>query len=153
MSKSAEIREQMKEGQDAFKLLAKRKAPLKGWIRSIREALGMSGRQLANGLGVKTSRISELEKAEVKGNVTLKTLRRAAETMDCEFIYALVPKTSLDSFLKKQASEVAYRKLKNVAHSMRLEEQSLSNKDENHQMSIVIEEWVKNPPRWLWDLE
>ena len=127
--------------------------PTAGWIRSIRMALGMSGKQLAERIHVRPPRITELEKAEAQGNITLKSLQRAAEAMGCEVIYALVPKGDLESILKGQAQKAAQRNLENVAHSMRLEQQGLSEKEFSRLMDGLIAEWIKDPPRWLWDVK
>ena len=74
-----------------------------GWIRAIREALGMSPAQLAARMGVSRPRINTLEKAEKTGATTLKSLRQAAEAMDCTLVYAFVPNGSLDDIVQKQA--------------------------------------------------
>ena len=58
-------------------------SPKGGWIRAIRDALGMSSRQLASRLGVSQSRVTPLERAEAHGGATLKTLKEAAEALDC----------------------------------------------------------------------
>jgi predicted DNA-binding mobile mystery protein A len=151
MSNSANIREQLEETLKGLKTLTKNKKPSKGWIRSIREALGMSGRQLAERIIVEPPRIPEMEKAESFGNITLKSLRRAAEAMDCELVYAFVPKSNLDTSLRIQAQKMARQKLVKVSHSMRLEDQGLTAKEDAKQLNKMVEEWVKDPPRWLWD--
>ena len=75
------------------KNLEKRLAPLRaesivtpprGWAKAIREALGMTTRQLAKRMGAAPSRVSAIEKAEMTGAITLKTLRETAEAMDLE---------------------------------------------------------------------
>lgn len=129
----------------------KNQKPIKGWIRSIREAIGMSGRQLAKRIQVEVSRIPEMEKAETLGNITLKSLRRAAEAMECELVYAFVPKVDLETSLRSQALKAAKRNLKTVAHTMRLEDQGLSEKENTDQLEEMVDKWVKDPPRWLWD--
>lgn len=111
----------------------------------------MSGRQLAGRIDVETSRIPELEKAEVHGNITLRSLRRAAEAMDCELVYAIVPKTDLGTIVRMQAEKAAWRNLKPISHSMLLEEQGLSAEEDAKLVSRLVEEWVKDPPRTLWD--
>lgn len=69
--------------------------PVKGWFRSIREALGMSGKQLGERMGVSQPGVVQIEKDEVSGAVTMKTMRQGAEAMDCVFVYAVVPRASL----------------------------------------------------------
>jgi len=66
--------------------------PERGWIRTIRDALGVSGPRLARKLGVSKQRISALEKAEIEGRASLNSIRQAAEVLDCDLVYALVPR-------------------------------------------------------------
>ena len=73
------IREQLDQTLKRFKGLQKMSMPQKGWLRAIRDALGMNGRQFAQRMGVSPARISKLESDELAGAVTLKTLRKAAE--------------------------------------------------------------------------
>src|ERR1700691_1252652 len=72
-------------------------APVRGWIKAIREALGMSTAQLAERLGIKQPSLEELEQSETKGTIELATLRRVAEALDCTLIYALVPNQPLEN--------------------------------------------------------
>jgi len=153
MRNSEKIREQIQETLKNGNFEAVRIRPNLGWIRSIRMALGMSGKQLAERIHVKPPRITELEKAEVQGSITLKSLQRAAKAMDCEVIYAFVPKSDLETILKGQAHKAAQRNLENVAHSMRLEKQGLSEKENAREKDRIVAEWIKDPPRWLWDLQ
>src|SRR4030065_64685 len=94
--------------------------PRNGWIRAIRDALGMSGRQLGKRLGVSKMRVADMERAETAGATSLKTLRRAAEAMDCALVYALVPKTTLKETLRKQAHHKARQDTERAAHTMGL---------------------------------
>ncbi len=68
------------------------RVPPKGWIRAIRDAIGMTGVQFAKRLGVRPQSVDGLEKSEANGSIKLDTLRRAAEELDCTLVYALVPK-------------------------------------------------------------
>src|SRR6266403_836753 len=69
--------------------------PLRGWIKAIREALGMSTLQLAKRLKIKQPSVVALEQSEAKGTIELATLRRVAEALDCTLVYALVPNKPL----------------------------------------------------------
>jgi predicted DNA-binding mobile mystery protein A len=100
--------------------------PGRGWIRAIREALGMTTGQFARRLGVSQPRIAALEKAEANEAVTLRTLREAAEALDCTLVYALVPRKPLDEMVKDRARLVAERQLERTDHTMRLENQAVS---------------------------
>jgi predicted DNA-binding mobile mystery protein A len=64
-----------------------------------------------------------LEKSEAIGTISLQTLRRAAEALECTLVYALVPKTSLEDAVTKRARKIALHDLKRVAHTMKLEAQ------------------------------
>jgi predicted DNA-binding mobile mystery protein A len=131
--------------------LAKSQRPPKGWIRAIRDALGMTTSQFAKRLGVSQPRIIKLEKAEVDGSVTLQTLQRAAEALGCRFVYALIPEKPLADTVRERAELVAGRQLASVEHTMRLEDQSVkdktASKDLHHQF---VEELLRRPAR-LWD--
>ena len=67
--------------------------PPRGWLKAVREALGLTSAQLGKRMGVSQPRILEIEKSEKSGSITLDTLERAANEMDCKLVYALVPKT------------------------------------------------------------
>ena len=81
--------------------------PEGGWIREIRAALGMSGRQLAARMGLSQSAVSQLEQSELDGRVQLETLGRAAAALDCDLVYALVPRTSLEETVRTRARVLA----------------------------------------------
>jgi hypothetical protein len=52
------------------------------------------------------------------------SLKRAAEAMDCSFVYAFIPNTSLEDILQKQIEKVIAQRMKTVSHSMKLEDQA-----------------------------
>jgi len=79
--------------------------PPKGWVRYRRDKLAISGPQLAAKMGVTKQRISALEKSELSGAASLKTMRQAAEALGCEFVYALVPKGSQDEHVTLSGSQ------------------------------------------------
>jgi len=126
------------------------KTPHKGWIRAIRDALGMSGTQLAERLQVSRPRIPRLEQDELTGSVTLKTMRQTAEALDCVFVYALVPRTSLDDMIRTQAKKVAGTRLQRTSHTMLLEDQLISNSDQQREYDAMVDELVLEMPRDLW---
>jgi predicted DNA-binding mobile mystery protein A len=135
-------------GYAAVKLIS---PPAKGWVRAIREALGMSGTQLASRLKVSQPRIPRLEQDEVSGAVSLKTMRLAAEAMDCVFVYAIVPRTTLEENVRVQARKVAEARMQRVSHSMLLEAQSLSVEEQRASLDAAVEELVRDMPKELWE--
>jgi len=101
--------------------------PSRGWVRAIRDALGMSTTQLARRLGVDQSNVVRLEQSEMNDTVRLGTLRRAAEALDCTLVYALVPNSSLAEAVAAQTRKVAAAELASVEHTMLLEAQDLDD--------------------------
>jgi predicted DNA-binding mobile mystery protein A len=85
----------------------------------------MSGLELAARMGVTQSTVADLEASEVHGTIRLDTLRRAADALDCDVAYFLIPRTSLDEMVVSQARRKARRHLEAVAHHSRLEDQQL----------------------------
>ena len=131
-------------------LLASARPP-KGWVRAIRDALGMTTQQLARRIGVSQSRIPELEQAEANGNITLKSLERAAEALGCRVVYALVPERPLADVVHAQAERVADRQFAAVAHTMQLEDQAVEDRTvRKEQRNRQIEQLLLRPAR-LWD--
>lgn len=127
--------------------------PAKGWVRAVREALGMSGRQLARRLNVSQPRVHRLEQDEPSGALTLKTMRQVAEALDCTFVYALVPRSSLEETVKARARLVAEERLKRVSHTMLLEAQGLSAPEQQASLADAIEELARETPKDLWDTQ
>jgi predicted DNA-binding mobile mystery protein A len=121
-------------------------------VRAIREALGMSGKQLASRLNVSQPRIPRLEQDEVSGVVSLKTMRQAAEALDCVFVYAIVPRTSLEETVRTQARKVAETRAQRVSHTMLLEAQNLSAEEQRASLDAAVEELVREMPKELWEM-
>lgn len=125
--------------------------PSRGWVRALRDALGMTSAQLGKRMGVSQPRITELEKAELHGNITLKSLERAAEALGCRVVYALVPMQPLTQTLDERAQTVARKQLASVDQTMRLEAQGVDD-GERHRQAIqhLTSELLRRPAR-LWD--
>jgi len=128
-------------------------APSKGWIKAIRESLGMTARQLAARMGVAPSRIPVIEKAEVTGGTTLRTLRQAAAAMNCAFVYAFVPIQPLDDILRERATQKARKDIARLDHTMRLEDQALLKSDLDADRQRTIDLILAGSLRGLWDDE
>jgi predicted DNA-binding mobile mystery protein A len=122
--------------------------PHKGWIKAIRQALGMSGVQLANRLGVSAQTANALEKSEVNASIKLDTLQKAAEALNCTLVYALVPKSSLEETVNSRTKMIAKKALKTVSHTMKLEDQSVSAKVSDQQIEDYIQNILKERDIW-----
>lgn len=144
------IREQLQAKLTQFHSILEVQAPQKGWIRAIRDALGMSAKQLAARTGMAQQRITVVEKSEFTGAVTLKTMRRIAEGLDCVFVYGFVPKTDLDSTLREKAEQIAARRLAQVSQTMGLENQALSEQEDRKVFEETVNKLVENPTA-LWN--
>jgi predicted DNA-binding mobile mystery protein A len=124
--------------------------PSSGWIKSIREALGMPAAYLAKKLGVVPSTILRLEASESDDTITLGSLRRAAEALDCELQYALVPRQSIAETLKAQAGKVARERMAALDHTMALEAQATSAEARKIQLQEMTDGLLQGSRRELW---
>jgi predicted DNA-binding mobile mystery protein A len=122
--------------------------PVRGWVKAIREAVGMSTAQLAKRAGVRQPSIVALEQSEAKGSIELATLRRIAEALDCKLVYALVPNQPLEQTVRERARLFARRRLDPIEHSMALEDQKAPRRDTEALIDEVLRE---TNPRRLWD--
>ena len=145
------VREQLDNTLHKFHSLLEISKPPKGWIRAIRDALGMNGRQLADRLNVTRQRAALIERDEMNGSATLKTMRRIAECLDCVFVYGFVPRTSIEQTVRDRARQVAMKRFSRVSQTMKLEDQALSKSEEEKALSDMIEELVDTLPSTLWN--
>ena len=127
---------------------APHRAPPRGWIRALRDALGMTAEQLGERMGVKQPSVQRLELSEAEGTIQLSSLRKAAEALDCEVIYALVPRRTLKETYEAAALKVARRELGLVGHTMALEDQATFDEDDEERLKRFIAEELD--PRELW---
>jgi len=146
-------REQLDETMKSFEPLEAISVPKKGWIRAIRDTLGMSGAQLAKRLDVNQQRVARIEQDEVLGKVTLNTMQNAAEAMGCVFVYGVVPRDSLQQIVRKQAEIVAKKRMTRSDQTMRLEKQELSEAEKIKAIHDLTDEIVETMPKSLWDEE
>ncbi len=126
--------------------------PKPGWLAEVRKGLGMTAAQVGRRLGLTKQRVGALERAEAEGKVTLASLRRAAEALGCEFVYAVVPRDSLEATVERQAQAVATSMVQRTAHSMRLERQGTSEQEISAQIKDLAEKLKTEWSSRLWDL-
>lgn len=125
--------------------------PARGWVKAIREALGMTMAQLGDRLGVTAPRVAALESAEVSGSVSLKTLERAAEALDCRLVYVLLPRTPLAEMVAERAEALARRRLDAVRHHMALENQSVNRIEDDAQFTELVRSITATAGSELWN--
>ena len=123
--------------------------PPKGWIRAIREALGMSAAALGGQLGVTPGAVTRLEQSEAADRIQLDTLRRTADALGCDLVYLLVPRRPLTTVVRERARQLAHAQIAAVEQNMRLEDQATGATREMEDQ--LTEELVERGGLWSQD--
>jgi predicted DNA-binding mobile mystery protein A len=124
-------------------------APAIGWIKALRQSLGLTTGALARRLHVAQQTAADLESRERAGTITLASLRRVANALDAQLVYALVPRKNLRQTISERAHELARQRIAPVADSMQLEAQGLTQKELAEQTDELARE-LELRPRDLW---
>lgn len=125
-------------------------APRRGWLRTVREALGMTQADVGTRLGVTQPSVDGFERAEARGAITLASLRRVADALDCDVLYALVPRRGLEATVRAQALALAQEIVRRTSHSMRMEAQDVGARESRRQVEELARELAARPPRGFW---
>ena len=125
--------------------------PKPGWAAAIRRALGLTTRQMAKRLGVTQSSYADAESSEARETISLKQLRRVADALGCDLVYALVPRRPLAETVEERAAELARERVLGVAHSMALEKQAVSDELTEAQAEGAKAELLAGRRSRLWD--
>ena len=125
--------------------------PKEGWIRTLRKALGMSGSQLARRLDISKSQASQIERMEIEDRITLKQLRRVADSLECDLVYALKPRKPVEKMVRDRARKKAQSLVNKTDVQMKLEAQQLSCEKLKSQVNYEVERLVREMPRDLWE--
>ena len=152
MSKKSLQIQQLNGKMLAFASLQKVTPPPTGWIKAIRNAIGMSMLQLGNRLSITKQSVQDMESRERDGSISIKALREAARALDMQLIYGFVPNDgSLEALIDRKAKELATQIVQRTSNSMKLEDQENSKQ----RIEKAIEERatiIKNEmPKTLWD--
>ncbi len=139
-----------KSYQKKFDLMKKAaiERPPQGWLKTIREFLGMTTTQLAKKINVAQPRVINLEKNEK--NTKISTMERIADALNCDFVYAFIPRENIDDIIYNQAKKKALKILNRVNKNMGLENQLSDNEDT---LEEVIKELLDNNIARIWDEE
>ena len=125
--------------------------PRGGWLRAIREALGMTQSQLGIRAAISRQSVQDFERAEADRRITLESLDRVARGMGCRLVYALVPETgSVDALRERRALALAEALLQPADHSMMLEAQGVTAPERERQRKLLAETLLNGSPRKLW---
>ena len=124
--------------------------PRAGWIRTVRQALGMTLAQFGKRLGMSPQGAVELERRERDGSVTVGRLSAAATALGCELKLVFVPRTSLEDSVRAQATAKARADRNRLLHTMRLEAQG-EGVDDVLDEEKAVEDWLTARAARLWD--
>ena len=141
---------QLEERLEKLREIAALEAPGEGWIRTLRQALGMTTEQLAKRIGVTRQAVLQLEAAEQKRTATWTSLRNAAGAMDYEVVYAIVPRGSLNQVLLRQGRKQAERHVQRIAHSMKLDAHVVGPAEQERQVEELAVHLATERTRGLW---
>jgi len=125
--------------------------PQSGWIKAIREALGLSSLQLGKRAGLDQSRVSRLESAEKTGNMKIASLQRIAKGLGMRFVYGFVAEGTLEEMVNARAKEIALKRMKRLNYTMRLEKQGLSEEEQKKALADMVEKILVEQPKDFWD--
>ena len=142
---------QLDEALSPFRSLGLRPPPREGWARAIRKALGMSQRQLAARMGVSTTAAQSAERNEARGKIQIDSLQSLAEGLDCELVYVLVPRESIQTMLERRATQLAAEMVNRVSTSMELENQGVSEEERQSQIEELTGSLLRDRPKHFWD--
>ena len=142
--------EQLQSSLDAYAGLRIKRPPSRGWLKEIREALGMTERQQAARLGVTGSAVHKSEQSEADERITLGQLRRIADSLGCDLVYAVVPRKPQEEVVQGRATQLAIEEVHGVAHTMGLEDQRPTDARIQRQVTRRAEELLRGKWSELW---
>lgn len=142
--------DQTEQALKPFEFLRGQPAPSDGWLRAVRESLARSLRVQSQRLGISAPTLHKSERAEADGRITLAQLRKLAAGLDCEVVYALVPRRPLSQMVETQADSIARQEVLGVSHSMGLEDQRPSDQFIERQLAERRQSLLSGPWSKLW---
>ena len=143
--------EQVEDLVRFFRPLLTSQPPRTGWVRAIREALGITNVQLAKRLNKRPQTIEDMQKYEAHGTIKLQTLRELADALGCRLVYAIVPPKPLAEMRRDRALTLARYQMENVSHTMKLEAQGVSPAEEEKELQRLMTKLLMGNPKHLWD--
>lgn len=152
MKKQKLILEQIDSKLLLLKKVKRLSIPATGWVFGIRQALGMSLRQVAFKMGITPQSVREIEQREKEGTVSLKVLKQFGKAMNLKFIYGFIPeKGKLEDMIEKRAYELAKEIVGRTSVSMNLEDQGNSQVRLKKAVREKADDIIREMPRYLWD--
>ena len=152
MSKQLLQVQQLDDKIKAYDGLKNVSPPSNGWVKVIRNAIGMSMLQLGNRMSITKQSIQDIERREKKGSVTINALREVANSMDMQLVYGFVPKDgSLALLIDRKAKELATQIVMRTSNTMKLEDQENSKERIEKAISERTNAIKNEMPKALWD--
>jgi predicted DNA-binding mobile mystery protein A len=111
----------------------------------------MTTTQLGKRLGVTQSRVVAIEQAEAKKSITLNSLEKAAQAMDCQLVYVLLPRKPLEKQVREQAENLSRKQIESTRHTMTLEAQAIDKDDEDELRKRLVEKILEKAGSELWE--
>ncbi len=127
------------------------KMPTEGWIRTLRKSLGITQTQLAQKLNITKQSMASIENSEREGTITLSTLKKVAEVLNCDIQLGLIPRKSLEEIIVQRAWEKAKAIVSRTALHMNLEAQGSNAEFQERQIKELAEEFIRHPDKHLWE--
>ena len=123
-----------------------------GWIKAIRNGIGMSMEQLGKKLSITKQGVMDIEKREKEGAITIKSMQEIAKAIDMQFVYGFVPDAgSLDQMIEMRSLEMAKTIVQRTSTTMKLEDQVNSKERIEKAIKERAAEIINKTPKILWD--
>ena len=144
--------QQLNEKMDQLNGMQHVIVPPIGWIKAIRNGIGMSMEQLGKKLSITKQGVMDIEKREKEGAITINSMQEIAKAMDTQFVYGFVPKAgSLEQMIEYRALEIATKIVERTSTSMKLEDQANSKERIEKAIKERASEIINKTPKILWD--
>lgn len=153
MSSQKKLRiRQLEQKLQVFTAVRDIQTPEKGWIHSIRTTLNMTLRQLGNKLNMSEQGARDLENREAERAISLRSLQEAANALDMELVYGLVPKDgTLEQLVERKSRALAEKIVQRTHHTMQLEDQGNSEERIAAAIDELTDEIKRELRRAIWD--
>jgi predicted DNA-binding mobile mystery protein A len=127
--------------------------PQSGWINVVRNTLNITFSYIAKKLNTSPQVIKKFEQNEVEGTITINTLKKVADAMECDLVYAFVPKAgSFENLIDNRAEQISDSLISRASNSMDLEMQNVSEEEIISQKMNFKNELKQNLKK-LWKYE
>jgi predicted DNA-binding mobile mystery protein A len=144
--------QQLNEKMDKLTVLQHLIMPPIGWIKAIRNGIGMSMEQLGKKLSITKQAVMDIEKREKEGAITIKSMQEIAKVIDMKFVYGFVPNAgSLEQMIETRSLEIATKIVQRTSTSMKLEDQVNSKERIEKAIKERAAEIINKTPKILWD--